>query len=131
MRSDKFIGMACIVSIFGHKHDVIFKYVEINSSGEKSRRLPQPTTTNQRPIYMLKLATFSSTWSSWILLYDRIQQIQSKLTLVKNFFECCWRTFSLSRTGKVGNVSVASRSSSFVIMDFFLADADNCLMLTP
>ena len=79
------MGTARMVSIYGRKHDVIFKYVEINLSGQKSRGLPQPTTTNQRPIFTLKLATFSSTWSSWILLHDRIQKIQSKLTLVKFF----------------------------------------------
>ena len=39
MRSDKFIGMARMVSIYGRKRDVIFKYVEINSSGQKSREL--------------------------------------------------------------------------------------------
>ena len=42
------------------------------------------TATNQSPIFKLKLATFSSTWSSWILLHERIQKIQSELTLVKN-----------------------------------------------
>ena len=47
MRSDKFIGIARMVSIYERKHDVIFKYVEINLSGQKSRGLPQPTTTQQ------------------------------------------------------------------------------------
>ena len=40
MRSDKFIGTARMVSIYGRKHDVIFKYVEINSSGQKSNNCP-------------------------------------------------------------------------------------------
>ena len=29
MRLDKFIGTACMLSIYGRKYDVIFKYVEI------------------------------------------------------------------------------------------------------
>ena len=39
MRSEKFIGTARMVSIYGSTHDVILKYVERNSSGKKSRRL--------------------------------------------------------------------------------------------
>ena len=85
MRSDKLIETVRMISICGRKYDVIFKYVEINSSGQKSGGLLQPNTINQRPIFTLKLATFSSTWSSWILLHDRIQKIQSKLTLVRIF----------------------------------------------
>ena len=33
MRSDKFIGTARIVSIYGRKFDVIFKHAELNSLG--------------------------------------------------------------------------------------------------
>ena len=102
MRSDKFIGTAFMVSIYGRTHDIIFKYIEINSSGHKSSWLPQPTTTNQWPIFTLKVATFSSTWSSWILLHDRIQKIQSKLTLMKIFL-MLQEDLSISRTCKVGN----------------------------
>ena len=54
-----------MVSEYGCTHDIIFKYVEINSSGQKSRGLPQSTTINQQPIFTLKVATFSSTWSSY------------------------------------------------------------------
>ena len=79
------MGTARIVSIYARKHDVIFKYAEINLSGQKSRGLTQPTTTNQLPMFKLKLATFLSTWSSWVSLHDRIHKIQSKLTPVKIF----------------------------------------------
>ena len=46
MKSDKFIGTAHMVSIYGCKYDIIFKYVEINSPRNKSRRLPQPQQTS-------------------------------------------------------------------------------------
>ena len=48
MWSDKFIGMAHMVSIYGRKYDVIFKHVEINLSGQNSRRLPQPQQTSDQ-----------------------------------------------------------------------------------
>ena len=38
-RSDEFIVTAGSVSIHSHKDDVIFKYIEINSSGQNSRGL--------------------------------------------------------------------------------------------
>ena len=39
MRSDKFMGTALMVSIYGRKHDVIFKYVETTD-------ITRTTTTN-------------------------------------------------------------------------------------
>ena len=47
MRSDELVGTAHMVSIYGRKYDVIFKYTEINSSGENSRGLPQPQQTDK------------------------------------------------------------------------------------
>ena len=46
MRFNIFISMALMISIYGRKYDVISKYVEINSSGQKSCRLPQPQETS-------------------------------------------------------------------------------------
>ena len=48
MRSDEFIGTAGMVSICGRKYDVIFKYIEINSSGQNSRGLPQSQQISDR-----------------------------------------------------------------------------------
>ena len=48
MRTDKFIGTACMVSIYGRKYDVIFKHAEINSSGQNFRREPQPHETSDQ-----------------------------------------------------------------------------------
>ena len=41
MRSDKFIGTASMVSIYGRNYNAFFKHVEINSSGQNSGGLPQ------------------------------------------------------------------------------------------
>ena len=48
MRTDKFIGTARMVSIYGRKYDVIFKHAEINSSGQNFRREPQPHETSDQ-----------------------------------------------------------------------------------
>ena len=86
--------MVHTVSINGYTYDIIFQYAEINLSGQKSRGLPQPTRTNQQPIFTLKVATFSSTWSSY---FTTIQKIHSKLTLVKIFLMLL-ENLSISRT---------------------------------
>ena len=36
IRSNNFIGTACMVSIYGRKYAVLFKHAEINSSGQNS-----------------------------------------------------------------------------------------------
>ena len=40
--------MARMVSIYGRKYDIIFKYTEINSSGQNSQQLPQPQQTSSQ-----------------------------------------------------------------------------------
>ena len=84
MRSDKFIGTASMVSIYGRNYNAFFKHVEIKFIRAEFTRTT-PITTKQRPIFTLKLATFLSTWSSWILIHDRVLKIQRKLKLVKMF----------------------------------------------
>ena len=44
--SYEFVGMARMVFIYGRKYSVIF--LEINSSEENSRGLPQPQQTSDR-----------------------------------------------------------------------------------
>ena len=39
MSFGEFIGMGGVVLIYGRKYNVMFKYIEINSSGQNSRRL--------------------------------------------------------------------------------------------
>ena len=41
MRFGEFIGTARMVSIYGRKYDVMFKYMETNSSGQNSHGLPR------------------------------------------------------------------------------------------
>lgn len=41
MRFGEFIGTARMVPIYGRKHDVILKYIEVNSSGQNSRAANQ------------------------------------------------------------------------------------------
>ena len=84
MRLGEFIGTARMLSIYGRKYDVIFKYIEINSLGQNSRGLYHNKPASDFNL-LTKLATFSSTWSLWILHQDRIQKVQIKLTPVKNF----------------------------------------------
>ena len=43
---DEFVGTAHMVSIYGRKYDVIF--LEINSSGQNSRGLPEPQQTSDQ-----------------------------------------------------------------------------------
>ena len=50
-RSNKFIDTACMVSIYDRKYDVIFKYVEIKSSGQNSHELPQPQQTSEHVLH--------------------------------------------------------------------------------
>ena len=45
MRFGEFIGTARMVYIYGRKYDVMFKYIEINSS--EGRTHAEYTTTNQ------------------------------------------------------------------------------------
>ena len=47
-RTDKFIGTARMVSIYGRKYDIIFKHAEINSSEQNFCRVPQPHETSDR-----------------------------------------------------------------------------------
>ena len=71
MRSDKFIGTVRMVSIYGRKNDVIFKYVEINSSGQKSRGLPETTTNHNKP------ATYFYVEVSYLFIYLVIMDLTS------------------------------------------------------
>ena len=59
MRSDKLIGMIRMVSIYGSRYDIIFKYTKYICQGRIHVAHHNPTT-NQQMIFMLKLATFSS-----------------------------------------------------------------------
>ena len=45
MRLDEFIDTACMVSIYGLRYDVIFKYIEMNSRGPNSRGTTTTTTS--------------------------------------------------------------------------------------
>ena len=42
---------ACMVSTYDRKYDVIFKYVEIMSSGQNSHGLPQPQQTSEHVLH--------------------------------------------------------------------------------
>ena len=109
-----------MVSIYGRMYDVI--HVEINSSGQNSRGLPQPQQSSHLDYFFIYMVIVDLT--SWQNTENSKQTDTSE-----NVFNVAGEPSVFSRTGKL---SAAQLAVQFCFhYGFFLADAESRLMPTP